>query len=209
MSGTILYKNFVVKKGNLYRPYSILGATNVRYSSTGKRERNVYDIVNIYGGIGDIDGFMTRENTEKVLSLFFNAIGGPQTEVWYAQKTRRGFINSFFKHVISEEEFTNDGLLMEEKLDRKFSGSRSRRTQNEILDSVETKPFIDIESVNLENYIRKTVVAYNPNGMIEGIGRFDDEPYDTGYGRAGYLFYIRGKRNKIIPMRRIRYFKVA
>lgn len=185
MSYEIQYGTFVVEKGGLFKPYVITGSNNCYMYYGGKeiRERDVYDISKHYGG----DKYLTKPEAEALLGSVYDKVEGGYRNI---QKTKGGFVKSFFKNVITEDELSDDGVWMEKKL-KGNKPKQKRKTQYDYVLMAEDKPKTKLPSDDdeLHKICDKRLVAYGSGGGVIGVGKI------KWTSRGEFGFFPMNKRN--------------
>lgn len=108
MSYTTIYKTFVIRKGDKYEAYAIVGESNI-FTHNGNKEVIAKD--------NRLIGSGSKHEIEIFAGDFYDRMnrGGSYKGL---QKTKKGFIESFFKTQITDEEYFNHGNTMEYYLNK-------------------------------------------------------------------------------------------
>lgn len=206
MSYEILYKRFLVReKGKLNPngkliPYIIHGSNNCYEATyTGrKRERCVTNLFNCYEHKSDLKEFlgMIYDKLTDEHSGFLKGIS----------KTKKGFIKGFNKKIINEDELTENGIIMEERLNKKFRKKRKNKSVYDYDNELKNIPFKTF-SINICEQIKdKTIIAYSKDKNIIGKGKIKKLPYVNNGDEYG--FFKTRYRNRYIKIYSIGYYKI-
>ena len=200
MSYELLYKRFLVKEHNgTLTPYIITGSNNC-FELSGKRERSVYRFYDNYKKepkdslrdfLGKMYDIMSKENSG------------------YSQgvpKTKNGFIEGFFKKIITRDEFIPYGVRMENYLDNKFKSSRTTKSDYDVGQCLIENALIKVNNENVRKYAGKTIIPFNRNNEpIIGKGKFKT----VNLARTEYGFFKSHSKKRYTYLDNIDYFKVV
>lgn len=198
MSWELLYKRFLVKEPNgSLTPYIITGSNNA-FEMSGKRERSVYDFYKYYPK-------KPKESLREFLGRMYDIMAREDSGYLKGvSKTKKGFIEGFYKKTITRDEFIPYGVRMENYLKNKFKSTVKKKSDYEIGQGLTSKPLIPVNNENMEKYLGVTVFPHNRHGeAIMGRGKFK-RVRDGEYG----FFKSKSKRRYYYPSN-MDFFKVV
>lgn len=194
MSSEIIFKTYVIEKDGLFKPFVIVGSSNAFDMYSNKIARNNYDILKSKG----INRFLSKNEIEPILAKDFEAMDDSGCYRGL-QKTKKGYINSFFKTVISEDQFIEDGERMEDFLKRN-APKKKRMNEYDYVQLGKDKPvtkFLKFDNKSVKDIGNKRIIAYRSefgNGTAIGVGKIKD----IGNGEFGFV--RMGKRKSYTPL---------
>jgi hypothetical protein len=170
MSYEIIYQTFTVMQNGLFKAYIIVGSNNEFYSTYGRgkspRGRN-YHIIN--------KEFLPRNQVETLIGQQYDKIKDSDS-YRIQQKTREGFIKSFFIKTFKPEEVLEDSYRM----DKQMSKTVGTRPRIDYVQVAMTKPKQSFNTSILPSLVGKRVVFYNRYESPVLVGKLSQ--IGTGYG---------------------------
>ena len=187
MSYEILYQRFLTKdeQGNL-TPYIICGSSNC-FEHTGQRERSLQNMFKWKYYTNKFD----TSNVKEYLGNVWEEMN--KTDSWSkVPRTKNGFVNGFFKKIISTDQLYGSGLGMDIKLKQLFKNPKPRKTYYQYIEEYKNDPLIEIDSNNVNKIENKRILLFNSQGNFVNKGRIKlTNNGDIGFFKTGCSRYYQ------------------
>lgn len=187
MSYEILYKRFItVEENEVLTPYIICGSSNC-FEYSGKRERSLQNML-------EWKYYTNKYDTEDLVAFLGNVWEDmSKTDYWHKlPKTKKGFVNGFFKNIINKEKLIDNGVDMEIRLNNLNTNKKPRLNAFDVATLKKDEPFIRLTLDNVTQIYNKSILFFNNYKQLIGKGRIKKtNNNDIGFFKTGVRRYYQ------------------